>query len=363
MRDGPLLARGAHRRASLARRTPRARALLLVAAGIVVLAACSRTYVLADRGTQSFYQTSPPIRDTSADIERIFRAVKRIQVTGVYRTHRFALADSVTTADLRNAATYRRATENYTFTHSKAGTATVIAAGPRGVTLITNEHVARLPDTVIVHYPDPAAPPRTRARERYVESVAVLTDRSDFVHELRGVRPFAVIARDSLNDIAALQVDMPAGELVTGIDVLQATRGDPGRLSWASFVYVLGYPAGYRMVTRAIVSDPGRTGDSFLLDGLFNRGISGGLILAVRAETGALEWVGLATSASAETEYVLFPEDRVIEEEGMLLPYSGPLYLERTGRINYGITFSVPLTAVEEFLRRHRLTPVPPPAG
>jgi hypothetical protein len=100
------------------------------------------------------------------------------------------------------------------------------------------------------------------------------------------------------------------------------------------------------------VSDPGYAGDDgFLLDGLFNRGISGGIILAVRGDTGALEWVGMASSASAASEFMLMPERRDVREEGVLVPYEGRLYLERTARIEYGITFSVPASAISRFLR------------
>jgi hypothetical protein len=34
----------------------------------------------------------------------------------------------------------------------------------------------------------------------------------------------------------------------------------------------------------------------------------------------------------------------------MLLPYEGRLYIERVSRIDYGITFSVPMTAIQRFL-------------
>ncbi|MGH7475249.1 MAG: S1 family peptidase [Longimicrobiales bacterium] len=338
----------------------RALPVILACSTILTSVGCARTYVMTDRGPQAYYQTSPPIRDTSAEIERIFRAVKRIQVTGIYRTHRFSLADSITDADLASPATYSRATERYTFDHTKAGTATVVSAGAGGVMLLTNEHVIRLPDTLVVHYAEPLPRSGARPQRRYVESVAILRSRTDIVVDVSGTRAFSVVAQDRANDLAALRVQFSAGEPIRGVDVLRVRRGDAARLSWASFVYVLGYPGGYKMVTRAIVSDPDRTpSHAFLLDGLFNRGISGGLILAVRAETAALEWVGLASSASAETEYLLFPQTRDLDEEGMLVPYEGPLYLERAARIHYGITFSVPITAVQTFLRAARIPLAP----
>jgi S1-C subfamily serine protease len=334
------------------------RAILLVGALACIpwTTGCGMSrYVPADRPPQAFYQTSFPIHDTSGELERIFRSVKRIQVTGYYTTYRFTRADSITDADLRVRGTFRRATEQFTFDHSKSGTATIINRLGNNLTLITNDHVTRLPDTIVVYYGDPPGARAGPRPPRAIESVSIRTDQRYMVIGLSELASFRVTARDSANDIATISVDLiaeGAGDLVR---VLRVPIGDPSRLSWGSFVYVLGYPRGYRMVTRGIVSDPNRTRDnSFLLDGLFNRGISGGLILAVRGDTGALEWVGMATGTSAQPEYLLIPERRELEDYGFLMPYEGNLYIERVSRIDYGITFSVPMTAIQRFLNPPR---------
>jgi S1-C subfamily serine protease len=182
--------------------------------------------------------------------------------------------------------------------------------------------------------------------------VAILRARANVILGVPGASQFRVTHADSLVDVALIAVDVDEGLPETALPVLRLRPGDAGRLSWGSFVYVLGYPRGHPMVTRAIVSNP-RSGaeNSFLLDGLFNRGISGGLVVAVRGDTGQLEWVGVATGASAHVEQVLVPEHRVIDEQGVLLPYTGRLFIEETRRIDYGITFSVPINAVQRFLR------------
>lgn len=323
---------------------------LLVWPVLLAAAGCSRQYLVTERGPQAYYQTGTPVRDVSGDLERIFRSVKRLQVTGYYRTYRFAERDSITAADVRSSATFGRATERFTFDHSKGGTATIIGLSAGRVTAITNDHVVALPDTVIVYFDEPDSAPARPSR--YVESVSILTRRRNLLLGLPQPYDFMVLARDSVHDIAAVAVQLAGEEAVTAVTVLDVPLGDPARLAWASFAYVLGYPRGFRMVTRGIVSDPNRGGDhSFLLDGLFNRGISGGLILGVRGDSEALEWIGLATSASAQTENVLWPEPRGLNEEGLLAPYEGRLYIQRTARIDYGITFSVPVTTVQRFLR------------
>jgi hypothetical protein len=329
------------------------RPVIVAVTGILclpVLYGCSTRYVVTDRGPQAYYQTGFPILDTSAEIERIFRSVKRLQVTGYYNTFRFAQEDAITHSDLRLRETYDRAIEQFRFDHTKTGTATVIGRLGNTFTLITNEHVTRFPDTLVVYYADHPAS-AARSQRRRVESVSIRVRQHSLVIDLPEPSPFRVLARDSANDIATVVVDVADAAAADLIPVLRVPMGDPSRLVWGSFVYVIGYPRGFRMVTRGIVSDPNRTRDhAFLVDGLFNRGISGGLILAVRGDTGSLEWVGMAHAASAQVEYLLMPERRELEDYGMLVPYEGGLYIERATRIDYGITFSVSMTLIQRFL-------------
>jgi S1-C subfamily serine protease len=328
------------------------RSIILIAgiACIPVSYGCSTRYISTDRGPQAYYQTGFPIHDTSAELARIFRSVKRLQVTGYYTTYRFTHADSITDADLRVRATYRRAVEQFSFDHTKTGTATIIGRTGNSFTLITNDHVTRFPDTLVVYFAEDAAP-GARRRPRFVETVSIRVDQRNFVLGLPEVARFRVLARDSAADLATLTVDQPDAATAGQVAVLRVPTGDPSRLVWGSFVYVLGYPRGFSMVTRGIVSDPNRNRDhAFLVDGLFNRGISGGLILAVRGDTGRLEWVGMASATSAQVEYMLTPERRELEDYGMLMPYDGRLFIERATRIDYGITFPVSMTLIQRFL-------------
>lgn len=324
-------------------------ALLLICCSLTALA-CSRSYVLTDRGPQAYYQTGYPVHDTSRDLERIFRSVKRVQVTGYYDTFRFGPDDAITVDDLRHSATFDRASERFSFDHAKSGTATIISRRGNRLTLITNEHVIRLPDTVIVYFGDIRDP--DGGGPRHVESVSIRTGQTNLVLGLPEIGLFNTAVRDSAADIALITVDVENPQSLTGVTPLRVRAGNASRLSWGSFVYVLGYPRGYQMLTKGIVSDPNRGRDNgFLLDGLFNRGISGGLILAVRGDSGELEWVGMATAASAHTEFILVPEQADARESGMLLPYDGRLYMEQVTRIDYGITFSVPMTSIRRFLQ------------
>lgn len=327
---------------------------MLVLAGLLITGCGVRT-APAGPSPQAYYRTSFPERDVSRQLERALDAIKRVQVTATYQTYRFDPADSVSVAEIRSDSTFRRARERYSSNQIKLGTGTVVRVRGREVTMLTNHHVVRVPDTVVVYHRE-ARPGGGRRAGRHVESVSILQRAQYLVVGLPDNRGLRVMARDSTQDLALVAVELledPDGS----VNVLNLPTGDPRRLGWGAFVYVAGYPGGFRMITRGIVSDPNRGPDAaFLLDGLFNRGISGGLILAVRGDTDALELVGLATSAAAQTEYVLLPEARELDEEGLLIPYQGTLYLERVSRLQYGITFSVPTSAVVRFLRGAGIT-------
>jgi hypothetical protein len=327
--------------------------LSLLAAGCaVLLVGCTARYVATDRGPQAYYQTGFPVHDTSRDLERVFDSVKQIHVTGYYTSYRFTREDRITEADVRQRATYRRAAERVNFHHSKSATVTIIGTTPMGLRLLSTDHAARMPDTIVVYFRDEREPPGARRATRYVESISVRTSQTNLVLELPEVVEFVVVARDSANDIALLHAELSRREHVGSARVLRLRQGEPARLVWGSFVYVLGYPRGYRMVTRGIVSDPKRGSEhGFLVDGLFNRGLSGGPVLAIRGDTGELEWVGMARAASSQTESILYPELRDVEVEGIVVPYEGRLFLEQVARIDYGITFSVPMSTIQRFLR------------
>lgn len=166
---------------------------------------------------------------------------------------------------------------------------------------------------------------------------------------------FEVLAEDAEADLALLGTVYPADTPLRALSTLTTPMGGSERLSWGSFVYVLGHPGGYDMVTRGIVSDPGRGSSGFfLIDGLWNEGMSGGPILAVRGEDGTLEWVGIARAAAGRTEQRLVPDPAFIPEREERVLYRGRIYIEEVQRILYGISFSVPTAVIRRFTNRSR---------
>jgi hypothetical protein len=133
--------------------------------------------------------------------------------------------------------------------------------------------------------------------------------------------------------------------------------GDAKKLEWGSFAYLFGYPKGYRMITKGIVSDPNRDrSGSFLLDAPFNRGCSGGIVLAIKDGVPNFELVGMAKSSAADFENILIPpEDFNISEYDPRLPYEGDIYAKSNVVIRYGITQIISINTIIDFFERNQL--------
>ncbi|MGD8277884.1 MAG: serine protease [Gemmatimonadota bacterium] len=309
-----------------------------------------------EHGPQAYYQTAYPEHDTSRDLERVFASVKQISFTAEYRTYVFRPEAGMTEADVRAGRFRARADSSFGESLSKAGTATIIARSGTRVTLLTTDHVVHLPELRISYYDE--GPGRNRSEgPRVVASASVLTSERGTLVPHPGRGPLQVLARDEQNDLALLGMELGTLSDTTLFPALALRTGNPRRLSWGSFLYVLGYPAGYRMVTRSIVSNPNWNGrGGFISDGLWNEGISGGLILAVRSETGRLEPVGLARAGAATSELRLQPDTLSTAAGAETHRYQGMLYVESVLRIQYGITLPVSMTAVTDFIDRTRST-------
>jgi S1-C subfamily serine protease len=316
------------------------------------LSGCGPRVVLVDRGPQAYYQTGFPVHDTSRELERVFRSLRRVTYSAAYDTYLFGPEAGVTAGDLADPATLDRATERFSDVSSKGGTAVIVARASDRAALVTNHHVVHFPAMRIRYFDEDRT--RVPRASRRVASVAVRTHEWGLLADHHDLGSFQVLARDTANDIAVIEVRLPDSAGPASFPPIGLQIGDPRRLSWGSFLYVLGFPSRYTMVTRAIVSEPNRDRQGgFIADGLWNEGISGGAILGVRGDDGSLEWVGITRAGAGIREVRLQPrgDEGLDEDVGVL--YDGPIYAEHVLRIQYGITFSVPVTSVRTFLAAH----------
>jgi S1-C subfamily serine protease len=139
------------------------------------------------------------------------------------------------------------------------------------------------------------------------------------------------------------------------IPVFNFGMGNSDELTWGTFVYIIGYPRGEKMVTSAIVSQPTREKKStFVIDAVFNRGFSGGIVLALRDGVPNFEFVGMAKSVPAETKYYLAPDKSYkLLESSLEEVYTGKSRIETHENIYYGITYAVTINKIAEFIDKN----------
>lgn len=326
--------------------------LILALAGFFLWSCGSTETVERKESTKvsSTYTTSFPTRDASDQISSIRESVIRISSTGIYRT--YILEDKMLTRnDLNGINIQDMATRNITSNESTAGTAISLYSDDRNVVLITNAHVVNYPDTLVAYVDREGIPKKT-----YIHSVKIKKKQNNLIYDLPNVGKFDILDVDENSDLALLKVNKSNFPNLRAPG-LQIRKGDPADLEWGSFVYIIGYPKGYPMITRGIVSSPERNEyDDFLTDALFNPGISGGLIMATRTDFRTFEWVGMTNTASADLSKLLVPDPLKSSEYQNFDIYRDSIYVETKTSLTYGITQSIPMKRIMEFLESNERT-------
>lgn len=87
---------------------------------------------------------------------------------------------------------------------------------------------------------------------------------------------------------------------------------------------------------------------------MFNKGFSGGIVLAVRDGVPNFELVGLVKSVPAEYQYNLQPVTKERDLEfNPLIPYKGDIYIQKEQVLRMGITRVIGIEVVREFIKNH----------
>lgn len=320
---------------------------ILIPAVLAVLPSCRPSVytdvypTLVDRR----YDSEFPYRGCSEQLEQIGETVKMMSCIAYYRVYPFAESDRVRTTDV-TATLLEENRDAYYINSSTSGTATVVLAQGRNVALLTCAHTVAFPETVFSFHPGADRKPGP-----FLKSVSVKEKQTNFVAVLPERGDLEILAIDKSADIALMGKTF-ATEPVPPIQVFRYPFGAARELEWGSFVYLFGYPSGYKMVTKGIVSSPRKDRfGTFLIDAVFNRGFSGGIALAIRDGVPNFELVGMVKLVTAHTSYVLVPE----KDDGVLdydptLAYSGKVFVERKTEIEYGVTQAISVESIREFL-------------
>lgn len=296
------------------------------------------------------YDSEFPYKNCSEQLEHITESIRMVSCIAYYQNYIFPLEAKIGKSNLHDPLLMEKAVKNQFINRSSSGTATVVYSENRRIALLTCAHIIEFPDTIITYYREVA-----KTTSEFIYSIALKERQSIYSAIVPGTRDLDVLAVDRGNDLALIGQrfeDKP----VLGIPAFDYPVGKAKELEWGAFVYIFGYPMGYRLITKAIVSSPNRDQyGSFLTDAVLNKGFSGGVVLAIRDGVPNFELVGIIKLIPGHQQFYLAPtkQDESIEYEPDI-PYRGDTYIESRTDVNYGVALTVPAELIVEFLRKNR---------
>jgi len=285
--------------------------------------------------TDGKYDSEFPYKSGSTELLKIAETIRKITSIAYYKSYIFTKENPVVYSDLKNGAFLQKSVKETVYNNSVIGTGTVLYFRENRVLLLTCAHVVDFPDTTITYFRNPET-----GITNFIQSISIKQRQNNFVAEFPERGLLEILAIDKSMDLAILGKQFEKSTPVY-IKTFEYPLGSASELEWGSFVYLLGFPKGYRMITKGIVSQPNRDKNhGFLIDALFNHGFSGGIVLAIRDGVPNFELVGIATSVSANFKYSLKPSPDIDQTSfDPRVPYKGEIYVDTEKQINYGITF------------------------
>lgn len=283
------------------------------------------------------YDSEFPRQPISAELDRIASSVKMLNCVAFYMTYFFRPGNDLSRENCTMRNLDSLSVKAMVTNESVAGTATIVYYEPELIGLITCAHIVDFADTITTSYGNEFGGLR---------SLSVKIKQQNYVTGIPDGSPVEVVAIDLKRDIAFLKKTL--NPHIEPMAVLNYPRGHARELDWGCLTYVVGFPSGNLMVTQGIVSNPEKIKTGFFTtDASYNQGISGSPVFALRDGVSNMEWVGMASSASATSEYRLKPN--LMEAEKMVLgeQFTGEILIDKKKSINYGISYSV---AMEEIL-------------
>ncbi len=291
------------------------------------------------------YDSEFPYRNSSVQLEEISNSIRLINSIAFYTSYVFDPSSKFVASSVGKINFEKAAVEQIRFNRSASGTSTLILEDQGTVALLTVAHVVSFPDTIISHFVNPDG-----SFSRYIQSVSIKTRQTNYVPDLPDNGEVEILILDRARDVALL------GRHFSSTKTLATTTfkypwGKSSELEWGSFVYVFGFPMNYKMISKALVSSPNKEKHSFLIDAVFNRGYSGGIVLAIRDGVPNFELVGLVRSVPAEYQYTLRPLTKEQDFDfNPMLPFKGETYVDREQILRTGITKVIGIEVVKELI-------------
>ncbi len=291
------------------------------------------------------YDSEFPYKNSSQQLEEVSNSIRLINSIAFYESYVFDRNKNFTLLQLNQIDFEKNAVEKVYFNRTASGTGTIIFAHQGLVALLTVAHIVSFPDTVVSYFVNPDG-----TSSQIIESVSIKSKQTNYVSDFPESGELDVILINKNLDVALLGKKYAPNE-TNNLTAFSYPWGNSTELEWGSFIYVFGFPMNYKMISKGIVSNPSKEKHQFIIDAVFNRGYSGGIVLAIRDGVPNFELVGIVKSVPADFEYTLRPliKERDLEYNPML-PYKGDVYVDKEQVLRIGITKVIGIESVKDFL-------------
>ena len=289
---------------------------------------------------QDFFQV-----ESNNKIDRVINSVKMINCMAYYQSYLFNIESNITIENIGDKDLASLAVMKNFSTETSSGTASVIYSEKGKVALLTCAHILDFPDTLITYFEDGSG-----AGSQIIESVSIKSRQTNILPELTVSNSVKILALDKESDIAIVGGEFPslvAYNLIP-LDIKFGTTED---LSWGIKVFIIGYPLNNKMITTGIASPNQVKGkDYFFVDAVFNRGFSGGIVLAVRDGAPNFELLGMIKSGTVHRRFNLVPDSNNPDFTYLPgTPYNEDILVQEETEIKYGVTRVMSVETIYEF--------------
>jgi len=313
---------------------------------LIFLSSCKPTETITQNKPvdAGYYYNGQNNTRIASSIKKVLESVNKLDVIAFYKTWHFQKDSLFTKAFISNSKADNIALNVRVSNESASGTATTIYYNNGLAGFITCAHILEYPDSVFTYYDEDHA---------MAKSLSVKVKHQIFISGINSGAPVEIVLMDTKNDLAFLKKETYSDEII--LSPLKTKIGSTNKFEWGTEIYILGYPQGNLMLTKGNVSIDNNTHKRFLSDAIFNRGISGSPVFALNNNSNSFDWVGIASSASANTLTYLRPEQTISENIMAQNPYFGNDIIDEKILINYGITYSISMEEIIIFIARNKM--------
>jgi len=315
----------------------------------LLLSACTAVYdSVYPTLNDGKYDSEFPYKSSSEQLEMISNSINLLNSIAFYTGYVFDSNSRLTKENISQTNIESQAIEKVYFNRTASGTATLIYAGDGNILYLTVAHIVAFPDTLYSYFINPDG-----SVSGYIESISIKSRQNNYIPDFQDGEELDIILMDKNIDVALLGKKIDP-KVAIALKPFNYPWGSSSELEWGNFVYVFGYPMNYKMITKALVSNPKREKNFFLIDAVFNKGSSGGIVLAIRDGVPNFELVGVVRSVPADFQLNLHPFTKKHDIDfNPLIPYKGDVYVEKEQVIRSGIVKVIGIETIKDFINSH----------